>query len=264
MRVSGLTILNKVIFFIIILLVVVSFSWWGGSFVKAHGQPSETYLNGIKPSFVISNSMEPNIMTNALILVEQVPFESLKLGDIIMYHTDKYGMVVHRIIEKVDIGYITKGDNNPLKDNWVVTNEMYKSRVFKVYNELAPIVTYLFGDFTVLKPERIVVSIILIVFLISILAVILNFLFDFITIPLFLKRDTKKGITNALNLHYNHLNYQINKTDLESVLLELSESKNIIRNIIYKYRVMKLHNALKQEEKYTKKVYKRYKKLRRI
>jgi len=75
---------------------------------------------------VTSGSMTPTIKQGDLLVVEGVNTSNLQVGNIIVYKTtDPYlggELIVHRIV-KIDIydgrviGYVTKGDNNPVPDN---------------------------------------------------------------------------------------------------------------------------------------------------
>lgn len=67
-------------------------------------------------TYVYSNSMEPVIKVNDAFIVW--PASELKVGDIIMYRplVLKAPYITHRIIGVSEIGYITKGDNSPFKD----------------------------------------------------------------------------------------------------------------------------------------------------
>lgn len=94
---------------------------------------------------VASGSMEPTFYAGDYILVEKVPFEQLKKGDIIaFYSTDEsiYGMAnTHRIVAVNDDGsFVTKGDANSIADdtlvleNKVIGKYVRKMRFFKWVN----------------------------------------------------------------------------------------------------------------------------------
>lgn len=84
---------------------------------------------GISKSIVTSGSMEPNIPTGCVLLVnENANFEEIKIGDVIIYKRD--GMrIVHRVIEKSVIDGIeyckTKGDANKIDDGFSTTKENF-------------------------------------------------------------------------------------------------------------------------------------------
>ena len=85
---------------------------------------SELFLGKVKPFIVISNSMEPAIKTNAIILINKKDFDLVETNDIIVYKKENIGMVAHRVIAKTrDNKFITKGDNNSNIDSWSVTSK---------------------------------------------------------------------------------------------------------------------------------------------
>ena len=91
----------------------------------------QTYINpdelpsflGIKSFVIVSESMEPTIMTNDVIFITKASEENLKVGDIISFHVGDY-INTHRIIRLEEKNgedvYITKGDNNETEDRGYV------------------------------------------------------------------------------------------------------------------------------------------------
>lgn len=79
---------------------------------------------GFKSFVIISESMEPTIMTGDAILVKEVKQEELKAKDIISFQ-DGDSINTHRIVEILEdngiIKYKTKGDNNKKEDKELVT-----------------------------------------------------------------------------------------------------------------------------------------------
>lgn len=85
----------------------------------------------IKTAVVISGSMEPTIHIGSLAFIDQKKTEPVK-GDIIAFETGG-AFVTHRVAEKTEAGYITKGDNNTEKDPWVIhPNSVVGTTVFWV------------------------------------------------------------------------------------------------------------------------------------
>lgn len=133
-------------------------------------------LAGYKPSVIISKSMEPKLMTNALIITKQVPYKNIKVGDIIKFKTTEAGpvAVMHRVIRKTTVNdeiiLKTKGDNNKLEDSWVVNKRDYQVKVIGQANALAPVITMLFGNLVnISMPRVITVSLILVIVIMLIL-----------------------------------------------------------------------------------------------
>jgi signal peptidase I len=87
---------------IVLLIAVISVN------TKSNGTPILTY--------VYSNSMSPLIKVNDAFLA--LPVATPRVGDIIVFRPTvlKAPYITHRIIGVGDIGFITKGDNSPYKD----------------------------------------------------------------------------------------------------------------------------------------------------
>ena len=64
---------------------------------------------GYKPIFIESGSMEPVLKAGGLMYYHDT--KKLDVGDILVYKVPNH-IVSHRIVEKVNNGYKTKGDNN--------------------------------------------------------------------------------------------------------------------------------------------------------
>lgn len=78
-----------------------------------------------------TGSMEPTLHGGDVLTVEAVPFEALRVGDIIIFWSpdQKHQKIVHRIFE-VRRGYVwTKGDANARPDPFEVRREQVVGRV---------------------------------------------------------------------------------------------------------------------------------------
>ena len=126
-------ILSILLLIILLPILVVNAVILINSYTKPDEIPS---FMGWKPFIVLSGSMETEIKTGDIVVVKEVPLDEIKLNDIIAFKED--GIVItHRIIEIIDDNgvkkYITKGDNNNVKDNGFVLNEqiegVYKFRI---------------------------------------------------------------------------------------------------------------------------------------
>lgn len=69
---------------------------------------------------IVSNSMEPTINVNDLIVIQSGTEEKIQKGDIITYKKEDGSVVTHRIVniskEEGQNLYTTKGDNNDIED----------------------------------------------------------------------------------------------------------------------------------------------------
>jgi len=98
---------------------------WSGVF-----RGYQAYLdNSISPAMTSGTSMAPALRTGDTVLWVKVPFENLRVGDIIIYrHTVTVGenrgqtfIVIHRVINIIEDGAFTKGDNMASSDAYKVT-----------------------------------------------------------------------------------------------------------------------------------------------
>jgi len=84
-------------------------------------------LNTDSPIVVAtSESMTPAIDVGDLLIVKGVDPEDVAVGTVIVFHpkADPGQLIVHRVVEVIhqekQIIFITKGDNNPETDKWMV------------------------------------------------------------------------------------------------------------------------------------------------
>ncbi len=57
-------------------------------------------------------SMEPLIPPDAWIVSEELPFEDLKVGQVVLYHSSSGRRVAHALVKNTCQGWITVGVNN--------------------------------------------------------------------------------------------------------------------------------------------------------
>ena len=102
-----------------------------------------TPLFGNKPAVIISGSMEPTIKTGALVLIHFSDFEDCEVGDVITYyHPGFKELVTHRVIEKGEDYYWTKGDANAARDSISVIADNFYGKVIYVANWAAPLLEH--------------------------------------------------------------------------------------------------------------------------
>lgn len=88
-----------------------------------------SYL-GFKPYVVRSGSMEPEIHTASVAVVnENVNFYDIEVGDVVAFKLQTGELVTHRVIEitKIDgiTHFMTKGDNNDVADGYTTNIQNY-------------------------------------------------------------------------------------------------------------------------------------------
>ncbi len=109
-------ILSTIICIIILFFIVFNITLIVESYINPDELPS---FLGIKSFVIVSESMEPTIMTNDVIFIVDTSKENLEVGDIISFRTGDY-INTHRIVRIEERNgeevYITKGDNNSNED----------------------------------------------------------------------------------------------------------------------------------------------------
>lgn len=105
-----------------------------------------THILGIYMFNIVSESMEPTLYKNDLVLVKKCEISKLQEGDIITFKQDER-TISHRIInvtkENETIKFQTKGDNNDIPDrDKVLADQVYGKVTFKV-KKIGKIVNYI-------------------------------------------------------------------------------------------------------------------------
>lgn len=105
-------------------------------------QGDDTYLVKLDvhdPSWAsIANteSMDPVIDSEANTIRVQVPFEEIKVGDIITYQHPTEGKIIHRVVHADNDEFgeylVLKGDNNPTNDPIKVRADMVLGKVVAI------------------------------------------------------------------------------------------------------------------------------------
>ncbi|MDD6311637.1 MAG: signal peptidase I [Firmicutes bacterium] len=81
----------------------------------------------IKPAAVLSGSMEPEISTGSLVLIDTKD-RDIEEGDIIAFSVEDM-IVTHRAVRKTPDGWVTKGDANDSEDTRRVMESEIKGTV---------------------------------------------------------------------------------------------------------------------------------------
>lgn len=95
---------------------------------------------GYSYSYVPTGSMEPTIDAGDSIFFKKTSYDSLEVGDIIVYKS-AYGetkglYILHRVVEITQEGLICKGDANPSVDPEFITEDMFMGKYVKTFNFL--------------------------------------------------------------------------------------------------------------------------------
>lgn len=115
---------NLGLIFIICLILFILYS-------KFFSQKSIINPFGIQILIVESNSMFPEFEKGNIIIIKEE--KEYNIGDIITFLDDTGTLVTHRIIEKYEDGFFTKGDNNNTQDKEKVTIPKISGKVIYVF-----------------------------------------------------------------------------------------------------------------------------------
>lgn len=77
---------------------------------------------GYKPLVVVSGSMEPTLKVGSIVYYHEIDKNSFEKDNILVYTTKEH-IISHRVVDKVENGYITKGDANECNDSNIIENE---------------------------------------------------------------------------------------------------------------------------------------------
>ena len=89
--------------------------------------PTKIYIS---THVVSTGSMEPEIKTGSVVF-STLKNQEIDIDDIIVFQSpdNPEVNVIHRVVEKEEDGYITKGDNNDNQDDWTVFEDNIKGEV---------------------------------------------------------------------------------------------------------------------------------------
>ncbi len=116
---------NLILIFSIIFLIFILF-------LKVYFSPENIKPFGITILEVSSDSMNPIFNKGDIVIVKKQ--ESYEIGDIITYYLDENCLITHRIVEKYENGFITKGDDNNVNDKEIVKLDQIIGKVIYVFN----------------------------------------------------------------------------------------------------------------------------------
>lgn len=120
-------ILKRILTIIILIILIPILFVSGVILINSYVHPDEVpSFFGWKPFIVLSGSMETQISVGDLVIVKEVDTSILKKGDIIAFKENDI-VITHRIDDIITedgmVKYITKGDNNNIRDEGTVLPE---------------------------------------------------------------------------------------------------------------------------------------------
>ncbi len=105
-----------------------------------------THILGIYMFNIISESMEPTFYKDDLVVVRKCSEKELKKGDIITFKQDDR-IISHRIDgitkEKGEVKFITKGDNNEVRDQELVEVQDIYGKVLFSIKDVGKVIHYI-------------------------------------------------------------------------------------------------------------------------
>ena len=110
-KIGNLILILSIIFLIFVL------------FLKFYFPDRKIQTYGITILKVSSNSMKPTFKKDDYIVIKKQ--SEYEIGDIITYSLEENCLITHRIIEKYENAFITKGDNNNVADE----KKIYKENI---------------------------------------------------------------------------------------------------------------------------------------
>lgn len=150
-------VITTIIYIIIIPLIIYNISLIVQSVLIPNKTPS---FFGTKTFVIVSGSMQPTLEIGDIILIKNVTEDEIQKNDIIAYREGQT-VVTHRVIDIIETEngkqFITKGDNNNVKDSYPV---QYRD-IEGVYNN-SKIVGI--GNLVLFLQNKIVIICILIIF----------------------------------------------------------------------------------------------------
>lgn len=107
-------------------------------------------IGGYGGAIVLTGSMEPNLPTNSVIIINDT--DDLKEGDIITYIDKTDRSITHRIVEIGDEFIVTQGDANRISDPKITYDQVVGKVIyhFPIYVLLGVALVLLFTIFIVL------------------------------------------------------------------------------------------------------------------
>lgn len=242
-------------FTIIFILVNMAIQGWN---------PDNTYYFGVRPTLIVTDSMEPVIQVNSLVLIEDVEFKEVNAGDIIRYNSPQLGYsIVHRVVAVADDCLYTQGDNNPTLDRWPVYPDMLNGRVVEIDNNIAPYISLIIGEFDIgnigLSIARMAAGFLGIALGITFILLGCYYSFEIITINYYWRRK-KHSMINSLSWMDERQTTDRYLDLVDRYTLKYNQS-NIFKRIVLALKLRKLYDVMCTEEKHVKRVLKYTKKL---
>ena len=92
--------------------------------------PNNAYLFGVKPMYVSTDAMEPEIRLHSLVLFRKAGMDEINVGDVVL-RTYNERIVIRRVFRKTPEGaLITKADNRFFEDSTALSGSTLIAVIF--------------------------------------------------------------------------------------------------------------------------------------
>ena len=100
-------------------------------------RPAAQYYANLRPgAFVLTgegNGMMPLYAAGTVIVIEPVPFDTLRAGMTVLFHSQYDGRVAHYLVRQAPGGWITVGVNQSRNDDKPMTSDNYIGQVVMAF-----------------------------------------------------------------------------------------------------------------------------------
>ncbi|MEG2457987.1 MAG: signal peptidase I [Bacilli bacterium] len=107
--------ISNIIYYLVVILFIMTLAL----LVSSKSQLAYNIV-GYRTYTILSGSMEPTYYPGDLVVVKNKKRSNLEKDDVITF-VDDGEIITHRIIDKTNEGYQTKGDNNNVEDATILT-----------------------------------------------------------------------------------------------------------------------------------------------
>ncbi len=92
------------------------------------------YSLATTPTDSMKGNNPDNFDEGEIIIITDYDYDKLEIGDVIVFKDNQNEkLIIHRIVGKDDLGFITKGDNNPHNDLGHVNKKDYQGKYLTHY-----------------------------------------------------------------------------------------------------------------------------------
>lgn len=87
------------------------------------------YSYAVVPTNSMAGDNPDSFDAGDAVIIYNTPYSQLEIGDVIVYESIEDGrLIIHRIIDVLPDGFVTKGDNNQIADTQIITELAYKGK----------------------------------------------------------------------------------------------------------------------------------------